>query len=207
MKLAIGADHAGFEYKWQLVNWLRTAGGGKHQILDVGTGSEESTDYPDYAREVAKAVAQKRAIKGILLCGTGIGMAMAANKIHGIRAAVVWDPTVAGLSVEHNDANVYLRSARCISLPKTKQIIKAFLTTHFGGGRHARRVKKIMALEKCVTAKKISTFYPLPLCLLPFSIASFGRTILPLSISNPASPMSDWVATKKRTRSCSWLSR
>jgi ribose 5-phosphate isomerase B len=149
MKLAIGADHAGFEYKWQLVNWLRTSAGGSHQILDVGTGSEESTDYPDYAREVAKAVASKRVAKGILLCGTGIGMAMAANKIDGIRAAVVWDSKVAGLSVEHNEANVICVPARCISLPKAKQIIKAFLTTRFSGGRHARRVKKIMALEKC----------------------------------------------------------
>ncbi len=149
MRLAIGADHAGYKYKWQLVNWLRTAAGGKHQILDVGTGSEESTDYPDYAREVSKAVAQKRVAKGILLCGTGIGMAMAANKIHGIRAAVVWDPTVAALAAEHNDANVLCVPARCISLLKTKQIIKAFLTARFGGGRHARRVKKIMALETC----------------------------------------------------------
>ena len=149
MKLAVGADHAGYAYKWRLVNWLRTPAGGKHQILDVGTSSEESTDYPDYAREVAKAVASKRVSKGILLCGTGIGMAMAANKVHGVRAAVVWDPKVAGLSVEHNEANVLCVPARCLSLNKTKQIIKIFLTTRFAGGRHARRVKKIMALEKC----------------------------------------------------------
>jgi ribose 5-phosphate isomerase B len=149
MKLAIGADHAGFKLKWQLANWLRTREGGKHQILDVGTVSEESVDYPDFAREVAKAVAQKRAAKGILFCGTGIGMAIAANKVHGIRAAVAWNPKVAALAAEHNGANVLCIPGRFTSLKNAQRILKTFLSTPFGGGRHARRVKKIQAMDRC----------------------------------------------------------
>src|ERR1700731_2504271 len=101
MKLAIGSDHAGFKMKSQLVDWLRTKEGGHHQILDVGTISEESTDYPDYAREVAKAVASKRTAKGILFCGSGIGMGIAANKVHGALAAVTWNPETAKLAAQH----------------------------------------------------------------------------------------------------------
>ena len=149
MKLAIGADHAGFKLKRRLMRWLRTRAGGKHQVLDVGTVSEDSVDYPDFAREVAQAVARKRAAKGILFCGTGIGMAIAANKVHGIRAGVAWNPKVAGLAAAHNGANVLCIPGRFTSLPKAKQIVKTFLTTPFGGGRHLRRVKKIQALDKC----------------------------------------------------------
>ena len=149
MKLAIGSDHAGYKLKGPLLNWLRTAAAGHHQILDVGTGSEESCDYPDFAESVGKAVAQRRAAKGILLCGTGIGMAMAANKVHGVRAAVVWNPEVAALSAEHNGANVICLPARYLNLKRAQKIIKTFLSTPFGGGRHARRVRKIMALDKC----------------------------------------------------------
>ncbi len=149
MKLAIGADHAGFKLKSKLVNWLRTREGGHHQILDVGTVSEDSVDYPDFARDVAKIVAAKRASKGILFCGTGIGMAITANKVHGIRAAVAWNPKVAGLAAEHNDANVLCVPGRFTSLPKAKQILKTFLSTPFAGGRHLRRVKKIEALDRC----------------------------------------------------------
>jgi ribose 5-phosphate isomerase B len=149
MKLAIGSDHAGYKLKGQLINWLRSADGGKHQILDVGTTSEESCDYPDFAREVAAAVAKKRAVKGILLCGTGIGMAMAANKVHSIRAAVAWNPEVAGLAAEHNGANVLCLPARYVGLQKARRILKSFLTTPFGAGRHARRVRKITAMDQC----------------------------------------------------------
>ena len=131
------------------MNWLRSASGGGHQILDVGTASEESCDYPDFAYGVAEAVAKKRAAKGILLCGTGIGMAIAANKVHGIRAAVAWNPEVAGLAAEHNNANVICLPARYVSAQVAHHILKRFLTTPFGGGRHLRRVKKIMQLEKC----------------------------------------------------------
>jgi len=149
MKLAIGSDHAGYRLKGQLVRWLRTADGGKHQILDVGTASEESCDYPDFARAVAEAVAKKRAAKGILLCGTGIGMAIAANKVHGIRAAVAWNPEVAGLAAEHNGANVICIPARYAGVREAKRILKCFLTTPFGGGRHARRVRKISQMDRC----------------------------------------------------------
>jgi ribose 5-phosphate isomerase B len=149
VKLAVGADHAGYKLKWQLVNWLRTPAGGGHQILDVGTVSEDSVDYPDFAREVAQAVAHKRVAKGILLCGTGIGMAIAANKVRGIRAGVAWNPKVAALAAEHNEANVLCVPGRFTSLPTAKQIVKTFLRTPFGGGRHLRRVKKITALDKC----------------------------------------------------------
>jgi ribose 5-phosphate isomerase B len=149
VKLAIGADHAGFKLKWQLANWLRTREGGKHQILDVGTVSEESVDYPDFARDVAKAVASKRVSKGILICGTGIGMAIAANKVHGIRAGVVWNTKIAELASEHNDVNVLCIPGRFTNLRFAKQMIRTFLSTPFGGGRHLRRIKKISALDKC----------------------------------------------------------
>src|SRR6266487_983977 len=120
MKLAIGADHAGFKLKWQLANWLRTAAGGKHQILDVGTASEESGDYPGCAREGAKAVAGKRVSKGILICGTGIGMAIAANKTRGIRAGAVWNTKIAALASEHNDVNVLCIPGRFANLRLAK---------------------------------------------------------------------------------------
>jgi ribose 5-phosphate isomerase B len=149
MKLAIGSDHAGYKLKGQLMNWLRTAAGGKHQILDVGTASEESCDYPDFAQDVASAVAKKRATKGILICGTGIGMAIAANKTHGIRAAIAWNPEVASLAAEHNDANVLCIPARYAGAQKAQHILKSFLTTPFGKGRHARRVRKINQMDHC----------------------------------------------------------
>lgn len=148
MKLAIGADHAGFNMKWKLVNWLRTTGAGAHKILDVGTASEDSVDYPDFAHEVAKAVSKKRVSKGILLCGTGIGMSMAANKVSGVRAAVAWNPKVASLTAEHNAANVVCLPARFLTLAQAKSILRAFLSTPFAGGRHLRRVKKIDELDK-----------------------------------------------------------
>ncbi len=148
MKLAIGSDHAGYKMKWQLANWLRTPAGGRHKILDVGTLSEDSVDYPDFAREVAQAVSGKRAAKGILFCGTGIGMAMAANKVSGVRAAVVWNPQVAELASEHNDANVVCLPARFLNTPQAQKILHSFLTTRFGGGRHLRRVKKINGMDR-----------------------------------------------------------
>ena len=121
MNLAIGSDHAGYKLKGRLIQWLRSSEAGKNRILDVGTGSEESCDYPDFAREVGRAVAKKRASKGILLCGTGIGMAIAANKVHGIRAAVAWNPDIAGLAAEHNDANVLCVPARFANLKKREK--------------------------------------------------------------------------------------
>jgi len=149
MKLAIGSDHAGYKLKGQLVRWLRTAAGGKHQIIDFGTTSEESCDYPDFAKDVAVAVAKKRVAKGILLCGTGIGMAIAADKVRGIRAAVAWNPEVARLAAEHNGANVICLPARYAGVRQAERILKSFLTTPFGGGRHARRVRKITQMDRC----------------------------------------------------------
>ncbi len=149
MNLAIGSDHAGYKLKGFVADWLKTAPGGKHRVLDLGTDSEESCDYPDFARQVGRAVAAKRASKGILLCGTGIGMAIAANKIRGIRAAVAWNPRVAALAAEHNGANVLCVPARFTSPRKAREIIQAFLSTPFGGGRHQRRLKKIQALDRC----------------------------------------------------------
>jgi ribose 5-phosphate isomerase B len=146
MKLAIGSDHAGFEMRHALVAWLRTPEGGKHQVLDLGCGSPESCDYPDFAAAVARAVSAKRVSRGILICGTGIGMAMAANKVAGIRAAVAWTVEVAGLAAEHNKANVLCLPARFVSLKEAESMVHQFLTTPFGGSRHQRRVRKIDAL-------------------------------------------------------------
>jgi ribose 5-phosphate isomerase B len=149
MRLVIGADHAGVKLKAPLVRWLRSAGGGKHRVLDVGTYTEDSCDYPDFAAAVANVVAKKRASRGILLCGTGIGMAIAANKVRGVRAAVVWNPEVAALAAEHNGANVICLPARYAGFKAMCRMIKIFLNTPFGGGRHARRVRKIDQLDRC----------------------------------------------------------
>jgi ribose 5-phosphate isomerase B len=149
MKLAIGSDHAGYKLKSKLAGWLKTSRGGKHQVRDVGTFSKESCDYPDFAEAVAKSVAKKRASRGILLCGTGIGMAITANKFRGVQAAVVWSPEVARLAAEHNGANVICLPARFLNLATAKKIIHVFLSTPFGGGRHLRRLKKIIAMDKC----------------------------------------------------------
>src|SRR5579872_5150212 len=114
MRLAIGSDHAGFGLKEKIIPWLRSPEGGSHQIVDLGPATPERCDYPDYAAKVSRAVAQKRASKGILMCGTGIGMAIAANKIHGVRAGVVWNQTAAALAAEHNGANVICLPARMV---------------------------------------------------------------------------------------------
>ena len=147
MKLAIASDHAGFALKDTLIAWLRTPEGGHHAILDLGPVSADRCDYPDFAAKVGRAVAQKRASKGILICGTGIGMAIAANKIHGVRAAVIWNEDVAGLAAEHNAANVICLPARFLHIKKAATLVHRFLITPFGGGRHAPRVKKMMKLE------------------------------------------------------------
>lgn len=148
MKLAVGSDHAGFRLKTQLVAWLRSPAGGAHQLTDVGCEGLESCDYPDFAAAVGEAVRCGRAARGILICGTGIGMGMAANRIPGIRAAVTWNPATAALAAEHNAANVLCIPARFAGPKKAQAMIRAFLKTPFGGGRHARRVRKIKQLEK-----------------------------------------------------------
>jgi ribose 5-phosphate isomerase B len=145
MKIVLGADHAGFELKEKIRQHLLQQG---MDIKDVGTFSAESVDYPDYARQVGEAVAEGRCDRGILVCGTGIGMAMAANKVPGIRAAGVHSEMEAQLSREHNDANVLTLGARVLDVATATAIVNRFLDTGFAGGRHERRVNKIMEIEQ-----------------------------------------------------------
>ena len=145
MKVAIGADHAGFELKEQLKQGLQSQG---IDVADQGTAGPESVDYPDYAAKVAHTVASTEADLGVLVCGSGIGMAIAANKVHGIRAANVTTEEEARLSREHNNANVVTLGARLVQPSQAEQIVKTFLNTKFAGGRHERRVEKISELER-----------------------------------------------------------
>jgi RpiB/LacA/LacB family sugar-phosphate isomerase len=145
MKLAIGADHAGFVLKDRLRDELRQAG---HEVTDMGTNSAESTDYPDYAAKVARSVASGESERGILVCGSGIGMAIAANKIHGIRAAVGEQPGELEFARRHNNINVLTLGARFTQPETADQLIDVFLKTPFDGGRHERRVEKISKLEE-----------------------------------------------------------
>lgn len=144
MRISIASDHGGFEQKQQLAAYLEERGA---SVVDRGPDTGDSVDYPDYAAPVCKDVASGEADFGVLVCGTGIGMAIAANKVRGIRAANVTSPEFARLSREHNDANVLTLSGRFVSLDDNKAIVDGFLEADFGGGRHARRVGKIMALE------------------------------------------------------------
>jgi ribose 5-phosphate isomerase B len=138
--IPIGSDHAGFQLKERLVQELKALG---YQPLDVGTHGPESVDYPDYAHDVAARVERHDAERGVLLCGTGLGMAYAANRHPGVRAAVAWSPEVARLARSHNDANVLILPARFVSEGEGVDILKAWLETEFEGGRHSRRVSKI----------------------------------------------------------------
>jgi ribose 5-phosphate isomerase B len=148
MKVALGADHAGFALKDALKSHLDALGIEHH---DFGTSSADSVDYPDFARAVAEGVASGRFDRGILVCGSGIGMSIAANKIAGIRAAVVGDEEVARLCREHNDANVLALGARMTAPDRAQAIVGTFLLTPFEGGRHTRRVEKIHQLESPTT--------------------------------------------------------
>ncbi len=144
MKVSIASDHAGFEEKELLKPYLVELG---HEVIDRGPDSDDRVDYPDFAELVAKDVAGGEADRGVLVCGTGIGMAIAANKVDGIRAANVTTPEFAALAREHNDANIVTVSGRFVTDETNRAIVKAFLETAFGGGRHEGRVAKIMALE------------------------------------------------------------
>ncbi|TAF67074.1 MAG: ribose 5-phosphate isomerase B [Cytophagales bacterium] len=137
----IGADHAGYTYKKNLIEFLEKEL--NTTVKDLGTHSEDSTDYPDYAHPVAEAVEKEPNTIGILICGSGNGVAITANKHQNIRAALCWDTEIASLARQHNDANVICIPARFVSLEKAKEMLKAFLTTNFEGGRHERRVQKI----------------------------------------------------------------
>lgn len=138
--IAIGGDHAGFELKRKLLEHLREQG---YEVKDAGTSSTESTDYPDYAHVVAQAVQDHRADLGILVCGSGNGVNMAANKHKGVRAALAWNEEVAALARTHNDANVLSLPARFIDEQEATRIVDEFLSATFEGGRHERRVNKI----------------------------------------------------------------
>ncbi|HKZ38995.1 MAG TPA: ribose 5-phosphate isomerase B [Chryseolinea sp.] len=140
MKLAIGSDHAGFEYKEKLKKWLENR---KYQLKDFGTDSVDSTDYPDFAHPVSRALENKEFDLGILLCGSANGVAITANKHQGIRAAICWNEELAILARKHNDANILCVPARFIDFPLTEKIVDAFLRTDFEGGRHSFRVNKI----------------------------------------------------------------
>ncbi|MFN7924946.1 MAG: ribose 5-phosphate isomerase B [Bryobacteraceae bacterium] len=145
MKIAIGADHAGFTLKEQLRQWLAARG---HEVMDCGTGNGESTDYPDYAALVARRVTEGAVDRGILVCSTGVGMSIAANKVPGIRAALAVNPEEVHLTRSHNDANVLALGARYTDSATAEQMVDVFLNTEFEGGRHARRVAKIARLEE-----------------------------------------------------------
>lgn len=144
MRISIASDHAGFEQKQELAAYLTSCG---HDVVDRGPASDDRVDYPDFAALVAHDVADGSAEYGVLVCGTGIGMAVAANKIHGIRAVNVINTQFAELAREHNNANVVTLSGRFVELDENERILDTFLSTAFGGGRHAGRVEKIMALE------------------------------------------------------------
>jgi ribose 5-phosphate isomerase B len=146
MRIAVGADHAGFELKVQIIERLDQDA---HQVLDLGTHNTEPVDYPDYARAVAEAVLRGDAERGILLCGSGVGACVAANKLPGIRAGLCHDTYSARQGVEHDDMNVLCLGARVIGPELALELVRTFLATRFSGEeRHRRRLAKIEALER-----------------------------------------------------------
>lgn len=146
MKIAIGCDHAGYKHKLGIIDFLNLLG---YEVADFGCNSTESCDYPDFARPTAESVAEGKYDFGILICGSGIGMSIVANKIRGIRAANCVSPKMAELARQHNNANILTFGARLVSLDEAKEIVRSFLTTTFEGGRHERRVEKIHSETGC----------------------------------------------------------
>lgn len=140
MRIAIASDHAGFELKEHVKSQLQSAG---HDVVDVGTDSDESTDYPSYARPAAQLVAEGDAERGVLVCGSGVGVSIVANKVPGVRAVNAHDPEEAQLARAHNDVNVVTLSGRRIDAEQADAIVQAFLDGDFEGGRHERRVALI----------------------------------------------------------------
>ena len=145
MRIALASDHAGYAEKERLKGVLSDLG---VEFDDLGTGSEESVDYPDYARAVAEQVADGRVEQGLLVCGSGTGMAITANKVPGVRAAVAWSEEIARLARQHNNANVLAIGARTTPPDDIPKIVRAWFSTEFEGGRHAARVNKISDVEK-----------------------------------------------------------
>ena len=144
-RIAIGSDHAGFTVKESIRKYLEEAG---YLVDDQGTGSENSVDYPDFGKAVGERVASKKADLGIAVCGSGIGISIAANKVPGIRATLAHDVVTAQLAREHNDANVLALGARIVTPATALEMVQAFLDTPFAGGRHQRRLDKVAQLER-----------------------------------------------------------
>jgi ribose 5-phosphate isomerase B len=144
MKIAIGSDHRGYDAKRRIIALLEQLG---HEVQDVGPFGNESVDYPDFALQVASAVGEQRVERGILICGTGIGMCIAANKVRGVRAAPCHDSITAEMSRRHNNANVLCLSADLLGDELMNRMVRIWLETDFEGGRHARRVDKIVRFE------------------------------------------------------------
>jgi ribose 5-phosphate isomerase B len=145
MRIAIGSDHRGYDAKRRLLSLLQQLG---HEVLDLGPEGSESVDYPDFAFQVARAVGEARVDRGILICGTGIGMCIAANKVPGVRAAPCHDSITAEMSRRHNDANVLCLSADLLGDDLIGRMVRIWLETEFEAGRHARRVEKIARYER-----------------------------------------------------------
>ena len=140
MKIAIGCDHAGFDYKATIIRVLKKAGA---EVIDKGTYSTESVDYPDFVHPVAELVESGDVDLGVLICGSGNGVSMSANKHKGVRAALCWKDEIASLARQHNDANIISIPARFVSAKLARRMVKTFISTEFEGGRHQRRVDKI----------------------------------------------------------------
>lgn len=145
MKIGIGCDHAAFHMKEEVAAYLKGLG---HEVEDFGTYSETRCDYPVYGEKVARAVAEGRVERGVLICGTGVGISLAANKLPGIRAAVCSEPVTARLSRAHNDAQIIAFGARIVGMETAKAILDAFLKTAFEGGRHQERLDLISRIEE-----------------------------------------------------------
>ena len=144
MKIAIGNDHAAVEMKQELVRYLEEKG---HEVINFGTDTNDSCDYPVYGEKVAMAIKNNEADCGVLICGTGVGISMAANKVNGIRAAVCSEPVTARLVKEHNNANIIAFGQRIVGMETAKAILDAYLNAEFLGGRHANRVDLLMEIE------------------------------------------------------------
>ena len=151
MKLAIGCDHGGFELKEEILKFVRTVA--NIQVSDFGPAGKESVDYPDFGAKVSEAVAQGTMDRGILICGTGIGMSIVANRYPNVRAALCHDHFTAQMSREHNDANVLVMGERVIGKGVALEIVKTWLDTAFAGGRHQKRLDKIREIEKSINSR------------------------------------------------------
>jgi RpiB/LacA/LacB family sugar-phosphate isomerase len=152
MRVVVGADHAGYELKQQLAGFLRERG---HEVIDIGTNSREAVDYPDFAEALADVLRAGAAERGVLICGSGVGAAVAANKIPGIRAGLCHDTYSAHQGVEHDDVNVLVLGARVVGRELAKELAERFLSARFSAEeRHRRRIEKIKALEARYTSAK-----------------------------------------------------